>query len=38
VVGGVVDGVDTDGVQAKVLELLDITLAAISISDGVGPN
>jgi hypothetical protein len=38
VVGGVVDGVDTNGVQAKVLEVLDVTLAALSVSDRVGPN
>jgi hypothetical protein len=35
VVLGVVDGVDTDRVQAKLLELLDITLAAGAIGNGV---
>lgn len=35
VVLGVVDRVHTDGVEAQVLELLDITLAASSISDRV---
>jgi hypothetical protein len=36
VVGGVVDGVDTDSVQAEILEVLDVTLAALSIGDGIG--
>lgn len=36
VVLGVVDGVHTDGVEAEVLELLDVTLAAIGIGDGIG--
>jgi len=35
VVLGVVDGVDTDRVQAELLELLDIALAAFGVSDGV---
>jgi hypothetical protein len=34
-VGGVVDRVDTDCVEAQALELLDVTLATISISDRV---
>ena len=36
VVGGVIDGVDTDGVQAEILEVLDVTLATVGIGDGVG--
>ena len=32
---GVVDGVDTDGVDTELDELLDIALAAISVGDGV---
>jgi hypothetical protein len=35
VVGGVVDRVDTDGVDAQLLELGDVTLAAVDIGDGV---
>jgi hypothetical protein len=35
VVGGVVDSVDTDGVDAQLLELGNITLAAVDIGDGV---
>jgi len=33
---GVVDRVHTDGVETEVLELLDVALAAIGISDGIG--
>jgi hypothetical protein len=35
VLGSVVDGVDTDRVDAELLELLDVTLAASSIGDGI---
>jgi hypothetical protein len=35
VVGSVVDGVDADSVDTKLLELCNVALAAISISDGV---
>jgi hypothetical protein len=36
VIGCVVDGVDTDGIDAQFLELDDITLAAVGIGNGVG--
>lgn len=36
VVLGVIDGVDTDSVQAKLLEVFDVTLTSIDIGDGVG--
>ena len=36
VVGGVVDGVNTDGVQAELLEVLDVALATVGIGDGIG--
>jgi hypothetical protein len=35
VVGAVVDSVDTDGVDAELLELLNVALAASLIGDGV---
>lgn len=34
-VGGVVDGVDTDGVEAQLLELSDITLATFDVGNGI---
>lgn len=34
-VGGVVDGVHADGVDAQLLELLNIALAAIDVGNGV---
>jgi hypothetical protein len=35
VLSSVVDSVDTDGVDAELLELRDVALAAISVGDGV---
>jgi hypothetical protein len=35
VVGRVVDGVDADSVDTELLELGDVTLAAVSVGDGV---
>jgi hypothetical protein len=35
VIGRVVDRVDTDGVDAELLELLNVTLATGDISDGI---
>lgn len=32
---GVIDRVDTDGVDTELLELLDITLAGVSVGNGV---
>lgn len=37
VIGRVVDGVNTDGVQTEFLEVLDVTLATLGISNGVRP-
>lgn len=35
VLDGVVDTVDTDGVDAQLLELLDVTLAGLRLGDGI---
>jgi hypothetical protein len=35
VVGGVVDSVDTNGVDAEALELVDVALATSNVGDGV---
>lgn len=32
---GVIDGVDTDGVEAKFLEVLDVSLAEVDVGNGV---